>query len=98
MTTAAPPTALQGRIRGLVLAELPKLRLDRAPLEAALDAGEEARIPSRKALMLIARVCKQLGVERTVVKKQDLEPDQVADLTNLIDLLARRAAPHLGAP
>lgn len=98
MTTVAPPEALQDRIRGLILDELPKLRLDRALLEAALDAGEEARIPSRKALVLIARVCKRLGVDRTAVKKKDLKPDQVADLSNLIDLLARRTAPHLEAP
>lgn len=96
-TTAAPAAALENRVRELILDELPRLGLDRAVLEAALDGGEEARIPSRKALALIARVCKGLGVG-TVVKKQDLEPDQVADLHNLIGLLAERAAPHLETP
>ncbi len=97
MSTVAPPAALQDQIRSLILDELPRLRLDREMLEAALDAGEEARIPSRKALVVIARVCRSLGVDWRLVRPQDLDPDQVADLHTLVRHLAERTAPHLGA-
>ena len=49
-------------VRELVLSELPSLRLDRNTLEAALDSGDEARIPSRKGIVVVARVCNNLGV------------------------------------
>ena len=81
-------------IRELVLSELPQLRIDRAPIESALDAGSETRIPSRKAMVVVARVCKSLGVGRAV-KKADLKPDQVTSVANLIDLLARRTHSEL---
>ena len=76
-------------IRELVLSELPRLRIERGAIESALDSDSETRIPSRKAMVVIARVCKSLGVGR-VVKKADLKPDQVTSVANLIDLLARR--------
>ncbi len=81
-------------IRELVLSELPKLRLNRDSVEAALTSGSEARIPSRKAMVVIARVCKGLGLSRAV-KKADLKPDQVTSVANLIELLASRTQPEL---
>jgi hypothetical protein len=77
----------------LVLAELPAVRLDREELERMLDADEEARIPSRKATTIIARVCKKLGIDPKVIKQADLKPEQLTSLHNLIDLLERRTAP-----
>ena len=89
------PTVVQTRtreeIRELVLSELPNLRLDRNSVESALESGTEARIPSRKGLVVIARVCKKLGVGK-VVKQADLKPDQIADVANLINLLAAKIA------
>lgn len=92
------PTDMQSRatetIREMVLGELPSLRLDRNAVEAALDAGTEALIPSRKGIVVIARVCSKLGVGR-VVSKADLMPNQVADVANLINLLETKIAPKL---
>ena len=93
-TTVSP--VLVDRVRDLVLDELPSLRLDRTGLEASLEAGEVARIPSRKAMVVIARVCRKLGVGK-VVKKADLKPEQVTSLANLIDLIAMRAAPKVAS-
>ncbi len=89
-----PPAEHLQRIRELVLSELPRLRLDRNTIEAALDSGDEERIPSRKAMVIIARVCKSLQVGK-VVKQSDLKPDQVTDVANLIELLASKTAPAL---
>ena len=90
----APPAEHLQRVRDLVLSELPGLRLDRSRIEAALDSGDEERIPSRKAMVIIARVCKILHVGK-VVKQSDLKPDQVTDVANLIELLASKTAPAL---
>ena len=81
-------------IRELVLSELPRLRIDSGTIESALDSGSETRIPSRKAMVVVARVCQSLGVGR-VVKKADLKPDQVTSVANLIDLLAFRTHSEL---
>jgi len=92
------PTAMQSKateaIREMVLSELPSLRLDRNAVEAALDSGTEARIPSRKGIVVIARVCNKLGAGR-VVSKADLKPNQVADVANLIKLLSTKIAPMM---
>lgn len=90
-TPTTARSALDPQIRHLVLEELSGLRLDRELLEQMLDADEEARIPSRKAMVIIAKVCKKLGVGK-VVKKSDLRPEQVSSLRNLIELLDRRTA------
>ena len=84
-----------GTVRELVLNELPGLRIDRSSIEAALDSGSGTRIPSRRAMVIIARVCKQLGVGTRAIKKSDLKPDQVTDVANLIELLASKTAPRL---
>ena len=81
-------------IRELVLSELARLRIDRGSVESALSSGSEVRIPSRKAMVVIARVRESLGVGK-VVRKADLESDQVTNVSNLIDLLARRTRAHL---
>ena len=95
MPSIQPPTdEHRAMIRELVLSELPKLRLNRDGVEAALASGSEARVPSRKAMVIIARVCKGLGLGR-VVKKADLKPDQVTSVANLIELLASRTQPEL---
>ena len=91
----APPAEHLRTVRELVLNELPGLRIDRGSVEAALDSGSGTRIPSRKAMVIIARVCKQLGVGPRAVKKSDLKPDQVTDVANLIELLASKTAPRL---
>lgn len=96
-TSATHPNDLADQVRELVLAQLPSLRLDRGKLEAALDAGEEAQIPSRKAIVVIARVCNTLGATG-VVKKSDLRPDQVTGLGNLITLLQNRLVAALVGP
>lgn len=93
-TAEVPPAEHLQRVRDLVLSELPGLRLDRNSIEAALDSGDEQRIPSRKAMVIIARVCKSLQVGK-VIKQSDLKPDQVADVANLIELLASKTAPAL---
>ncbi len=90
----APTGEHRDMIRELVLSELPKLRLNRDSVEAAMASGSEARIPSRKAMVVIARVCKDLGLGRAV-KKADLKPDQVTSVANLIELLASRTQPEL---
>lgn len=95
-STTTPP-ALIDRVRTLILNELPSVRLDRGALEDALKAGEDARIPSRKAMVIIARVCHKLGVGN-VIKKSDLKPKQVTNLESLIDLIATRSAPKLPTP
>lgn len=95
MTAPTTDRALDPTIRSLVLEELPSLRLDREALEQALDDDDEdqQRIPSRKAIVIIARVCKKLGVGQ-VVKKADLRPEQVSNLRNLIVLLDERTTAH----
>ena len=57
-TTAASDVGTQ--VRSAVLDQLQRLRFDRADLEAMLDGGGDPRIPSRKALVVIARVAKSL--------------------------------------
>lgn len=94
-SAAALPTEHLQKVRELVLSELPRLRIDRDSIEAALDSGAGTPIPSRRAMVVIARVCKELGVETGTVKKSDLRPDQVADVANLIELLASKTAPKL---
>jgi hypothetical protein len=73
-----------------VIDQLERLRFDRAEIEAALACGNDPRIPSRKALVVIARVTRAFGVSRDVIRKSDLKPEQVTSVGNLIDLLARR--------
>ena len=94
MPSTHTPTEHLDLIRELVLSELQRLRIDRGTIESALDSGSETRIPSRKAMVVIARVCKGLGVGRAV-KKADLKPDQVTSVANLIDLLASRTQSEL---
>ena len=93
LSTAVPPS-VSARVRAFVLDELPSLRLDRDRLESLLEDGDVATIPSRKAMVVIARVCRELGVGQ-VVRKADLKPEQVTNLENLIELIATRAAPKL---
>ncbi len=93
--TEAPPAEHLRTVRELVLNELPALRIDRTSIEAALDSGSGTRIPSRRAMVIIARVCKQLGVGTRAVKKSDLKPHQVTNVANLIKLLASKTAPKL---
>ena len=93
-STHTPPDEHLEVIRELVLSELPRLRIDRGAIESALDSGSETRIPSRKAMVVIARVCQSRGVGRAV-KKADLKPDQVTSVANLIDLLASRTHSEL---
>ena len=94
MPSTYSPTEHLDLIRELVLSELPRLRIDRGTIESALDSGSESRIPPRKAMVVIARVCKGLGVGKAV-KKADLKPDQVTSVANLIDLLASRTQSEL---
>lgn len=77
-------------VRGAVIDQLERLRFDRANIEAALACGEDPRIPSRKALVVIARVTRAFGVSRDVIRQSDLKPEQVTSVGNLIDLLGRR--------
>ncbi|WP_420626802.1 nucleotide kinase domain-containing protein [Candidatus Poriferisodalis sp.] len=93
-STKIPTDEHLNLIRELVLSELTRLRIDRGSIESALASGSETRIPSRKAMVVIARVCKSLGVGK-VVKKADLKPDQVTNVANLIGLLAGRTQPEL---
>ncbi|WP_419552881.1 nucleotide kinase domain-containing protein [Candidatus Poriferisodalis sp.] len=88
-STKTPTSEHLDMIRELILSELSRLRIDRNSIESAMGSGSDTRIPSRKAMVVIARVCKSLGVGN-VVKKADLTPDQVTNVANLIDLLARR--------
>lgn len=92
--STTPPSDLAEQIQELVLSQLPSLRLDRQSLEADMLGGSEARIPSRKAIVIIARVCNELGA-RDVVKKSDLRPEQVTSLSNLIALLQKKLVPAL---
>jgi hypothetical protein len=77
------------RVREALLAELSRLRLPRADIERALAAGEDCRIPSRKAIALIARIQRRLGVGM-LVKKSDLQPKQITSIGNLIRLLSTK--------
>ena len=87
-TTTASDLATQ--IRSAVLDQLQRLRFDRADIEAMLDAGGDPRIPSRKALVVIARIAKSFGLSKKIIKKSDLRPEQVTSVRNLTDLLTRR--------
>lgn len=87
-TTAASDVGTQ--VRSAVLDQLQRLRFDRADLEAMLDGGGDPRIPSRKALVVIARVAKAFGLSKKIIKKSDLRPEQVTSVRNLADLLTRR--------
>lgn len=78
------------QVRSAVLDQLQRLRFDRADLEAMLDGGGDPRIPSRKALVVIARVAKTFGLSKKIIKKSDLRPEQVTSVRNLTDLLTRR--------
>ncbi|MDP9332228.1 MAG: hypothetical protein M3Q30_02785 [Actinomycetota bacterium] len=94
-TTTAP--ALRTEVKAAVLGMLAKLRLPELEIVRALEAGEDPRIPSRKAMVIIARVHKHFGLKgRPLVKKEDLKPDQVTSVRNLIDLLTTRLGPALG--
>ena len=87
MTTTSD---LADQIRSAVLDHLQRLRFNRADIEALLDGGGDPRIPSRKAMVVIARVAKGFGLSRKIVKKSDLRPEQVTSVRNLTDLLTRR--------
>ncbi len=95
LSTTAPPS-VTARVRVFVLDELPSLRLDRDRLESLLEDGGVAPIASRKAMVVIARVCRELGVSK-VARKADLRSEQVTSLANLIELIATRAVPKLGS-
>lgn len=88
--------ALRDEVENVVLAQLSRLRLPAADIIDALAAGEDPRIPSRKAMNIIARVQRHFGLETVVVKASDLKPRQVSSVRNLIDLLTRRLGPVLG--
>jgi K+-transporting ATPase c subunit len=81
---------LRDQVYASFLEQLPRARLDPLAIEASLAEGLDPRIPSRKAIAIIARVCKALGVGVNAVKKSDLRPEQVTSVRNLIDLLTRR--------
>lgn len=87
---------LRDEVENVVLAQLSRLRLPAADIIDALAAGEDPRIPSRKAMNIIARVQRHFGLETVVVKASDLKPRQVSSVRNLIDLLTRRLGPVLG--
>ncbi len=87
MTTTSD---LASQIRAAVLDQLQRLRFDRAGIETTLDSGGDPRIPSRKALVVIARVAKNFGLSKKIIKKSDLLPEQVTSVRNLTDLLTRR--------
>lgn len=81
---------LADAVRSAVLDQLERLRFNRDDIVASLTRGTGPRIPSRKALVVIARVTRAFGAPRNVVRKSDLKPDQVTSVGNLIDLLTRR--------
>ena len=83
-------TTLATEIRSAVLDQLQQLRFDPADIESILDAGGDPRIPSRKALVVIARIAKSFGLSKKIIKKSDLRPEQVTSVRNLTDLLTRR--------
>ena len=93
-TTTAPP--LHSEVKAVVLGMLSKLRLPESEIIRALELGEDPRIPSRKAMVIIARVHKHFGLKDPVVKKEDLKPEQVTSVRNLVDLLTTRLGPALG--
>ncbi len=96
MSVSTTSTSLRDEVRAVVLEQLPKLRLPASEIIDALDAGNDPRIPSRKAMNIIARVQKHFGLTTVVVTAADLNPRQVSSVKNLIDLLTRRLGPPLG--
>lgn len=91
MSATTTTTADLGtQIRSAVLDQLQRLRFDRTDIETMLEGGGDPRIPSRKALVLIARVAKSFGLSKKIIKKSDLRPEQVTSVSNLTDLLTRR--------
>lgn len=88
--TTTTTTDLGTQIRSAVLDQLQRLRFDRADIETMLEGGGDPRIPSRKALVVIARVAKSFGLSKKIIKKSDLRPEQVTSVRNLTDLLTRR--------
>jgi hypothetical protein len=91
--TTAPPASLLDEIRTAARAVLvDKLRFDAGAVDAALSGGADLSIPSRKALVVIARVQRHFGVPNQV-KASDLRPEQVTSVRNVIDLLGRRLTP-----
>jgi hypothetical protein len=96
MSVSATSLTLRDEVQAAVLAQLPKLRLPASEIIAALEAGEDPRLPSRKAMNIIARVQRHFGLETVVVTAADLKPHQVSTVRNLIDLLTRRLGPALG--
>lgn len=94
--TTTTTTDLGAQIRSAVLDQLQRLRFDRTDIETMLDGGGDPRIPSRKALVVIARVAKSFGLSKKIIKKSDLRPEQVTSVRNLTDLLTRRIREALG--
>jgi hypothetical protein len=89
ITTAATASLLD-EIRAVARAVLvEKLRFDACAVDAALSGGADLQIPSRKALVVIARVQQHFRVPNQV-KGSDLRPEQVTSVRNVIDLLGRR--------
>lgn len=94
--SATSTVALRDEVQDVVLAQLSRLRLPAAEIIDALAVGEDPRIPSRKAMNIIARVQRHFGLETVVVKASDLKPRQVSSVRSLVDLLTRRLGPVLG--
>lgn len=96
MSVSTTSLTLRDEVEAVVLGELSKLRLPAAEMIAELEAGNDPRIPSRKAMNIIARVQRYFGLESVVVTAADLKPQQVSSIRNLVDLLTRRLGPVLG--
>ena len=91
----AAVTSMADQVRSAVITQLERLRFDRTHIENDLALGVDPRIPSRKALVVIARVARGFGLSSNVIRKSDLKPEQVTSVSNLIDLLTRRISDAL---
>lgn len=96
MSISTTSRTLREEVHAVVLSELAKLRLPADEIIGALAAGGDPRIPSRKSIVIIARVQQHFGLGgQRVVTAADLKPSQVSSVKNLIDLLTRRLGPAL---
>jgi hypothetical protein len=87
ITTSIVPD-VEHRVRVSILHTLTEhLTMDRARVAACLEgSGEDVRISSRVALVVIARAQKAFGV-RDLVDPKKLRPEQVTSIRNVAQLL-----------
>lgn len=95
ITTTPTTPDIRRHVHASVLATLTEhLTMDRAQVAGCLDgSGEDVKIASRVAIVVIARVQKVFGLKDLIDPKK-LRPEQVTSIRSVTELVSQRLQEH----